>query len=96
MRLEKRLRALEARLVSNPVLLDFADGTTREIHGRADYLLDLFAGACGHQNLSSKQSTDLELIRQCLSAREPGGGHMVEVIQCLLQGRGDPAYDGSE
>ena len=41
MRLEKRVQALEARML-DPVILYFAEGSTREICGRADYLLRLF------------------------------------------------------
>ena len=35
MRLEERIRALEARFISDPVILYFADGSTREICGAA-------------------------------------------------------------
>jgi hypothetical protein len=86
MKLEKRLRALEARLIGNPVVLHVPDGSTREICGRGDYLMDLFAGACSHGHLSSGQAADLDLIRQCVRSKEPGGGHMVELIQAFLLG----------
>jgi len=55
MRLEKRIRALEARLISDPVMLYFADGSTRHICGRGDFLLNLLRGACGARELSPWQ-----------------------------------------
>jgi hypothetical protein len=56
MRLEKRIRALEARMLADPVILYFVDGTTREICGRCDYLLRLFYGACVGGDLSPERS----------------------------------------
>src|ERR1035438_325323 len=50
MRLEKRVRALEARLIGAPVILHFADGSKRELRGSGDFLLHLFYGACGGAN----------------------------------------------
>jgi hypothetical protein len=71
MRLEKRIRALETRIVSDPVILHFADGTTREIHGWGDFLLDLLAGACGG-DLSPRETAQLDLIRKSVDPQEPG------------------------
>ena len=84
MNFKKRVRALEARFLGDPVILRFADGTTREICGRSDYLLNLFAGACGGADLSPGQAAQLELIRQSVYAQEPGGARMTEVLRCLL------------
>jgi hypothetical protein len=86
MRLEKRIRALEARMITDPLVLYFADGSTRELRGRGDFVMGLFAGACGGAELSSMQAEQLELIRQSVSAKEPGGGHMTEVLRCFLNG----------
>ena len=94
MRLEKRIRALEARLVSDPVILHFADGSTKEIRGRGDFLLDLFCGACSGADLGSVRGNQLELIRQSIAAQEPGGGHMVELLRSLLNSPRDPEGDG--
>jgi hypothetical protein len=85
MRFEKRIRALEAKMTADPVVLCFGDGSTREICGRGDFLLDLFQGACGGQ-ISLSQAAQLEFIRRAVSVREPGGGHMVELMQSLLNG----------
>jgi hypothetical protein len=86
MRFEKRLRALEARLIANPVVLHLPDGSTREICGRGDYLMDLFFGAGGHVDLTCGQAADLDLIRQCVRSKEPDGGRMIELIQAFLLG----------
>jgi hypothetical protein len=86
MRLERRIRALEARMIGKPVVLRCADGSTREIHGRSGFLLTLFLGAIGGANLSAAQAAQLDLIRSCVDAQEPGGGHMVELLQALLNG----------
>jgi len=59
MRLEKRVRTLEARMLADPVVLYFADGSTREICGRADYLLRLFCTACYGGELSPRQASEL-------------------------------------
>ena len=41
MRVERRVRALEARYIKDPVVLYFADGSTAEICGHGDFLLRL-------------------------------------------------------
>jgi hypothetical protein len=52
MRLERRIRTLEARLISDPVILHFADGSTRQICGRGDFLLTSLADTCQGADLS--------------------------------------------
>jgi hypothetical protein len=84
MRLEKRIRALEARMIADPVILHFADGSTEEIRGPGDFLLSFFAGAFGGVELSPAQTAQLQLIRQSVDAEEPGGGSMVELLRALL------------
>ena len=84
MRLEKRIQALETRLITDPVVLHFADGSTRKMCDRGDFLLSLALDARGGADLSSGRAAQLELIRQSVYAHEPGGGHMVELLQCLL------------
>ncbi len=86
MNLEKRIRALEARMITDPLILYFADGSTRKLCGRGDLLLSLFEGACGGSDLSSWQAAQLQLIRQSVAAQETGGGHMVELLRCFLNG----------
>jgi hypothetical protein len=89
MRLGRRIRALETRMVANPVILYFADGSTRVLHGRKYFLLDLLRSISG-ENLSSGQAAQLDLIYQSVAAHEPGGGHMVELLRALHA----PAEDG--
>ena len=89
MRFERRIQALEAGMLSDPVILHFADGSTRELSGRRYFLLDLFSGACGG-DLNPDQRAQLDLIRKCVAADEPGGGRMVEAMQSLI---GESAED---
>lgn len=100
MRLEKRIRALEARLIKDPVILHFADGSTHEIRGHGDFLLGLFVGVCGGADLAPWQAEQLELIRQSVYAEEPGGARMTELLRCFLQlpadGISSPEDDISE
>ena len=74
-------------MISDPVILHFADGTTKEIRGRGHFLLDLFCAACGGADLNPVQAAQLDLIRESVAAKEPGGGRMTELIQSLLQSR---------
>ena len=87
MRLESRIRALEARFIEDPLILYFADGSKREMCGRPDFLLNLLVAGCGGAELSSGQAAQLELIRQSAHAQEPGGGRMIEVLRCLPKGQ---------
>lgn len=89
MRLEKRIRALEARMLADPVILYFADGSTREIRGHGHFLLRLFYDACGGGDLSPVQKEQLDLIRRSVSAQEPGGARLTEIIRCFLLGPAD-------
>ncbi len=86
MRLEKRIRALEARMLADPVILYFADGTTREICGRADYLLRLFCDACYGGDLSPRQTAELDLIRDSVGEGGASCAHMTQFIRCFLRG----------
>ena len=87
MRFEKRIRALEARMMTDPLILYFADGSTREICGQGDFLLRLFKGVFGRADLSPSQATQLDLIRQAVYAQEPGGGRLIELLRCFLDAR---------
>jgi hypothetical protein len=86
MRLEKRIRAPEVRMLADPVILYFADGSTREICGRADYLLRLFCVACYGGELSPRQAAELDLIRDSVSAGGASCARMTEIIWCFLHG----------
>ena len=86
MKFEKRIRALESKMLADPVILYFADGTTREICGRGEYLLRLFYAACGAGELSPKQAADLDLIRESVTAGGASCARMTEIIRCFLLG----------
>ena len=85
MRIEKRVRALEARFIKDPVVLCFADGSTREIRGHGDFLLSLVADACRGTDPGPGHAAQLDLIRRSVYAQEPGGGRLTEVIRVLLE-----------
>lgn len=74
MRLERRIWELETRFLADPEILHFADGSTRELRGKGDYLLCLSQRACGGADLSPREAADLGLIRQSAGSEEPGGG----------------------
>ena len=86
MKIERRLRALESKMFADPVILYFADGSTREICGRADYLLKLFCTACYGGELSPRQSAELDLIRGSVSAGGASCAQMTQLIRCFLHG----------
>jgi hypothetical protein len=86
MRLEKRVRALEARMLADPVILYFEDGSTREICGRADYLLKLFCDACYGGELSPRQAAELDLIRDSVGEGGASCAGMTEIIRAFLLG----------
>jgi len=93
-RVERRVRALEARYIKDPVVLYFADGSTAEICGHGDFLLRLLADTCSGGELNPEQAKQLDLVRRSVGAREPGGGRLTEVLRCFLEGPVE-AQDGA-
>ena len=89
MRFERRVRALESKMLADPVILYLPDGTTRQICGRSDFLLRLFYAACGGADLSPVQAAAVDLIRRSVAAQEPGGGRMIELVRCALHTPGE-------
>jgi hypothetical protein len=100
MNLKKRVKALESTLLQDPIVLYFADGSARELRGPRYFMLRLFLAAHGGEDVTPWEAEQLQLIRQCVSAREPGGGHMVELVAVALAAaetvRNDPELDRSE
>ena len=86
MRVEKRVRNLEARYIKDPVVLYFADGSTAEVCGHGDFLLRLLVDTCSGTELKPAQAKQLDLVRRSVGAREPGGGRLTEVLRCFLEG----------
>lgn len=81
MNFSKRLKALEDRLVTDPVTLHFADGSTAVLPsrvGRRDHVMDLVAGA-----VRSERSRELDLIATAVTIDEPGGGHLCELARAI-------------
>jgi hypothetical protein len=84
MKIDRRIRALEARFASDRVVIYLADGSARELLGRTGFLLDLFCDAC-RGDLTSAQREQLELVRESVDADEPGGARLAEVLRCFLR-----------
>jgi hypothetical protein len=76
---------LEARHIKDPVVLYFADGSTAEVRGHGDFMLDLLCAAC-RGDATPQQNRQLDLIRQSVGAQEPGGARMTELVRCFLSG----------
>jgi hypothetical protein len=87
MSIEKRIRALEARMMTGSVILHFRDGSTQPMCGQGDFLVRLIEGVCRRAALSPGKAMQLDLIRQSVYAQEPGGGRMLELLRCLLDAR---------
>ena len=73
-------------MLADPVILYFADGSTREICGRADYLLRLFCDACYGGDLSPRQAVELDLIRNSVGEGGASCAQMTQLIRCFLLG----------
>src|SRR5450755_2054384 len=88
MRIEGRIRKLEKKMTSSPLILYFADGSAREIRGPKYFLLDLVCAM--NRNPTPTQAEQLELIRSATYADEPGGGRLTELIKALTPAPADP------
>jgi len=96
MRFERRLRALERRLITEPTVLHFADGSTRRLHGRPEFLLRLVVGSCGGGELTPFERTQRDWVLKSVDADEPGGGRMCELIRAIAHSPTSDQYDQSE
>jgi len=85
MNLNRRLAILERGFSTEPTVLIMPDGSAASINGPGDYLM-LLLGVAVDENVSSEQAVHLDLIRRCTASKEPGGGHMVDLIRALLLG----------
>jgi len=92
MNLNRRLEALERGLIMEPAILTMPDGSTVRIPGHGDYLLRLYESAVSSTCDNPRHTAHLELIRRARGSEEPDGGHMVELIRCLLHG---PVQEGA-
>ena len=85
MKLERRIRALERTLMTQPVRLRLEDGSVAEIRGPRDFLLTLFLAACDAE-VSATHREQLNLIKRSISSEQPGSGRMVDLIRALIAG----------
>ena len=93
MKLHQRLEALEKRFVSEPTLLFMADGKTVSLTGPNAYVLTLLGLITHPERATPTQAAHLNLIEKCVGSKEPGGSHLVELIQCFQHG---PAKEAAE
>jgi hypothetical protein len=91
MNFDRRLRALEARISSELVTLYFQDGSTKEIPGQHEFLLQLFIAACKGQP-SPEQAGWFDLIHRA-SAMKPCSGHLIELVQGAICARLEGVLD---
>ena len=83
MKIKRRIRALEARMGADSILLVFPDGTARELHGPRHFIPRLFMAVL-QRKASPRQAELLDLIRQSVGSQESGGGYMVDMVRIAL------------
>jgi hypothetical protein len=82
MSLKARLQELESRFRSGEILLQMEDGSVRAIYlPRGEDAADLFC-----RTLTHPHTEEARLIAESVSAVEPGGSRITEVIRALLNG----------
>jgi hypothetical protein len=96
MNLNRRLAALEQRLITEPMILTMPDGSTASITGQDDYLLRLFTDATRGNEITPVQAAQLDLIRRSTDSKEPGGSRFAELIRCFLLGPAGDAHESDE
>ena len=77
-------------MITDPGILHFADGSTKEIRGQGDFVRDLFAKAWSGAELSPVLTAQLDLIRKSVRCEEPDGGHMIELLNSILDAPVEP------
>ena len=92
MKLEKRIRALEAKMLSDPLIFHFADGSVKTLTGGRHFLVDLLVRSSS-PDLNPAERAQLDLIYESVSAEKPGGGHLVEMMQSVM---GESVEEGFE
>lgn len=81
--LEKRLRALEAQVCFEPVIVRLSDGSIRRIYGRDGYAMRLLAAALGSKQLAPREALHLDLIRQAVTISGPCEG-LLELARAIM------------
>ena len=85
MNFRRRIRVLEKRLPSEPIVLWMPDGRTEMLRVRGVALLDLVCRTC-----SGERTPEIELVLESVSSRELGGGHMLDVVRSLVMDAIEP------
>jgi hypothetical protein len=75
-RLRRRIELLEKRIISQPIVLELPDGSTRSLPGHPGYVLDLMM-----RSFQNHDVPELDLIANSISSVEPRGAHMVELAR---------------
>ena len=81
MNMHRRVAALERRLVTEPITLHFADGSSSIIPSRMggrDHALELLSGA-----VRGERSRELDLLAAAVRIDEPDG-NLCELAQSIL------------
>ncbi len=89
MSLAKRVRRLETRLFCDPIVLVFADGSTREIRYEEAGMLRLFMAALSGEVPNPLMRQHLDWIRHSVEYRDAGGGHMIDMIKQAMEANAD-------
>ena len=96
MKLTRRVQALESTILRDAIVLHFADGSMRALRGPRYFMLRILKAVGDAEGATAWELEQLELIRRCVSAREPGGAHMVELVKVMLlaaESEPNPEYD---
>jgi hypothetical protein len=86
LKIDRRIEALEKRLITEPTLLEMADGTIETIFAPTDHWLKIFVNLRNPEKLTTKQASSLELVKRSIRSEEPGGAGMINVIRVMLAG----------
>ena len=92
MKLTRRVQALESTILRDPIVLHFA----RALRGPRYFMRRILKAVSYAEGATAGELEQLELIRRCVSAREPGGAHMVELVKVMLlaaESEPNPEYD---
>jgi hypothetical protein len=92
--IEARLAALEQRLIKEPLVLHYEDGTTEQLCVRD--VVRLFACACRDRHEGKCYSPEVEAIRRAACVDEPGGSRICEMIKLMGTHGEDSELDASE
>jgi hypothetical protein len=79
MNLQRRLRLLEKRLLTEPIVLTLSDGRTETLRGSGDYVLNLFLRA-----YREEKTPHVELLAQSVGPIQEGDGHLLELARAIL------------